>query len=556
MSKAGPSATGTLAATPLAGLLIYALERTLDGSLVFEGGDGSKSALTLRAGRLVNSRLASAKHRLGDLCVRLGLLTPQELQAASEQAAGRVFGEALLQQGLEPNALQGALTEQMLLHVETIAAMPGDTVYGFYPGKDFLERWGTERPNIEPLSVVWAAARAAPVGPALEMAKRLQQLPVLRLHRHSRVGRFGFSARESAILDVLRARPLSYPELGKLGIATPEETARVMYVLALTRHLDVGADALPIGVERTNSGPPKPPAESASSATAVAAAGAAGSPANLRAAAGSVGKASAAVAAVAPSANDGQRVEEITSLFERLDSLDYYALLGVTASADQNAIQGGFFQLARKWHPDKLPPSLVGETDRVTRIFTRITEAHRVLTNPQQRAEYDRLNAAGGDTEDEQAKVQQVLRAATAFQKAEVSARRGEWAQAAKFAEQANADDSEQSEYRALLAYARVKTGVKDPSELDRAIVMLTASVEQQPKNIRVKLYRAHVFKQAGKQNEAMRDFRAVAEAEPNNVEAQRELRLFKMRRGEAPGGPEEKPEKTGLIGKLFRSKE
>jgi tetratricopeptide (TPR) repeat protein len=167
-----------------------------------------------------------------------------------------------------------------------------------------------------------------------------------------------------------------------------------------------------------------------------------------------------------------------------------------------------------------------------------------------QRADYDRLSREGGAEEDEQAKVQQVLRAVTAFQKAEVLARRGDWAGVEKLAEQACEDDPEQAEYAALLAYARSRVGRHAPDYSD-VLGLLNPAVDREPKNTRIKLYRAQVLKQAGKMNEAIRDFRAVVEADPANVDAQRELRLYKMRRGEAPG--EIKAEQPGgLLGRWF----
>jgi tetratricopeptide (TPR) repeat protein len=185
----------------------------------------------------------------------------------------------------------------------------------------------------------------------------------------------------------------------------------------------------------------------------------------------------------------------------------------------------------------------------VTRIFAKITEAHKVLSNPTQRADYDRLSREGHQEEDEQAKVQQVLRAVTAFQKAEVLARRSDWAGVEKLAAQAHEDDPEQAEYAALLAFARTKLGRHAPDYAD-VLALLNPAVAQEPRNVRIKLYRAQVLKQAGKTNEAIRDFRAVVEADPGNVDAQRELRLYKMRRGEA--AEDRKSEPGGLFGRFF----
>ena len=85
--------------------------------------------------------------------------------------------------------------------------------------------------------------------------------------------------------------------------------------------------------------------------------------------------------------------------------------------------------------------------DLAMRVFARMSEAHQVLTNDEQRKEYERLMREGGAAPDEQEMVQRVLRAATSFQKAEVLARRSNYEEAEKFAALAVESDPEQAEY-------------------------------------------------------------------------------------------------------------
>lgn len=525
----GPGATGTLAATPLAELLIYALDKELQGSLVFEDPDGNKSALTLRDGVVVNSRLAAPKYRLGEVCVQLAMISEEGVRTALENAGGRLIGEALLEAGLTKEELDRALYDQLLLHVQFIAGLPPQTVYGFYANKDFLLKWGGPRRAADALAMVWRAARSAHNPRALRVVQGLQKLDALKLHRHSRVGRFGFSSRESALLDVIRAKPHSYEALSTHGLLEPDAQARVLYVLALTGHLDLGARPVPLGVDVTQ-------LREARTTRPVASAD---GPAAPKAHADHEQRAGLA-----------ERQQEIESMAAQLEGANYYELFGLAPGADLNAIQAAFFQSAKKWHPDKLPPELADYREAATRIFSRMTEAHKVLSTPAQRTEYDRLTAEGGDSEEDQAKVQQVLRAATSFQKAEIMARRGDWGTAEKLAKQAYDDDPEQAEYGALYAYAVMKAGSRNKSgDYGDLLELLHTAVRREPKNMRVKLYRGQMLKQAGRVSEAMRDFRAVVEAEPTNVEAQRELRLFKMRRGDPD---ETKPDTKGVFGKLF----
>ncbi|HTR87412.1 MAG TPA: DnaJ domain-containing protein [Reyranella sp.] len=63
---------------------------------------------------------------------------------------------------------------------------------------------------------------------------------------------------------------------------------------------------------------------------------------------------------------------------------DYYALLGVAARADRQAIRTAYRALAKQYHPDAAGPE-TASADR----FVRIQEAYDVLGDPDRRAQYD-----------------------------------------------------------------------------------------------------------------------------------------------------------------------
>jgi len=63
---------------------------------------------------------------------------------------------------------------------------------------------------------------------------------------------------------------------------------------------------------------------------------------------------------------------------------DYYAILGVSRSADEKEIKRAYRKLARKYHPDVNPKDKTAEGK-----FKEISEAYEVLGNPKKRAEYD-----------------------------------------------------------------------------------------------------------------------------------------------------------------------
>jgi molecular chaperone DnaJ len=69
---------------------------------------------------------------------------------------------------------------------------------------------------------------------------------------------------------------------------------------------------------------------------------------------------------------------------------DFYATLGVQKNVSDAELKKVYRKLARQYHPDSNP----GDTAAEAR-FKSISEAYTVLSDPQQRAEYDQLRAMG-----------------------------------------------------------------------------------------------------------------------------------------------------------------
>lgn len=69
---------------------------------------------------------------------------------------------------------------------------------------------------------------------------------------------------------------------------------------------------------------------------------------------------------------------------------DFYKVLGVSKDADEATIKKAYRKLARTWHPDQNKGN-PGAEER----FKEIGEAYTVLSNPEQRQQYDAIRAMG-----------------------------------------------------------------------------------------------------------------------------------------------------------------
>ncbi|MBN8613916.1 MAG: DnaJ domain-containing protein [Deltaproteobacteria bacterium] len=80
---------------------------------------------------------------------------------------------------------------------------------------------------------------------------------------------------------------------------------------------------------------------------------------------------------------------------DRLDQLDYYALLEVEQSASVDQIRAAFRKFALKFHPDRHVDGGHEKVERATRIYRRGSEALETLVDPTKRKAYDVVLARG-----------------------------------------------------------------------------------------------------------------------------------------------------------------
>ena len=546
-----PTATGNLGNTPFCDLLVYALTQALSGSLVLECPDRSKHAVLFVEGCAVKARVGQAQLRLGELLVARGSIDGAAQRAAEAGAEEELYGQRLVAHGaVSAEELSQALDEQLYQQLAWLSSTPPGTAFAYFAAVDLLATWGGEPRHIDPLAAIWLAVQANAPEERLAQAMRTLGDKTLRLHPASRIGRFGFGSRERPLLDVLRVKPQTLAQLRATELVETSTLERLLYVLTLTRHLDTGE--APLGV--TTGTRPVPAALAAG--------------AQRRRASSAVVRAIAPAAPPPPEPAPEPQPEpvvrrelsqtgrfasrqEIEEKHRRIEEQDHYQVLEIERDASAGQVAAAFGALARRWHPDRLSPDLSDLKEVAMRVFTRITEAHRVISHQNSREEYDHsLDTGGSDVDSEQAQIVRVLRAAEAFQKAEILVKKRDFDGAERFASIALAGDKEQAEYGALHAWIRArKPGIPD-ADMNASLEVLKAAVAKQANNVKIRYYFACALKIAGHEASALREFRFVAQNDPSNLDAARELRLHDIRR---QNPPEAAPGEGGLFGRLFK---
>jgi curved DNA-binding protein CbpA len=503
-----PTAQGVLAKTPLAHLIVYCLERKLRGTLILrpEGNDENAVAdvVTMVDGWPAKIRVSDPIEHLGRILLELGAIDDvayNESLMALGQGQG-LQGQILLQRGrIDAPTLERGLRAQIKRKLGHLFSRPATTRYAYYDGVDFLQRYGgPELYPVDPTPAVFASIRSNPSTAHADAAvERVSSTP-LRLRAGSDPSKLDLSRAETELLGLLRSGAMTPAQLTSSGVADPRTTKLFTYGLLLLKMLE------PAEAPRVSPAPPQPQPQRASNPVAASAA-----PAKL--------------------GGDPQRRAEIVAKAKSVDVENYFEILGISPESSAEDAKNAYFQLVKRWHPDRLPADLADLKDEVARVFALMAEAYQALTDPERRTRYlEQLHGGGGTPQDQQ-EVARVMEATNAFQKADFFVNKGNLAEAEPFANKAFELEPGDADHVALWCWLQAnKADRRDAGRFDDLLHKLEQALTDNPRNERARFYRGMVLKMAGRMGEAIRDFRDIAESNPRNTDAVREVRLYTMR--------------------------
>ncbi len=530
-----PTAHGSLETAPLVNLLVYMSGKKLDGTLELKSPDGASAPASIFfvAGQPAKVKTSEPGHYLGGILADLGYVEGDQLTAslgtlASAKARGpALHGQVLLQAGvIDRGKLEAGLREQISRKLRQISSMPPATSYEYFAEYDALRDWGAEaHRGFDPLPMLWPMLLESP--PSKQVAEILARVAssVLRISRTPELERLRLGPDERATVELLRVRPLRTEDLVAASGMRPREAHLLVYLLMVTRQVEV---------RRPSEAVAQPEAESERPTRPISRPDAAAPPASSPLVPPAVPRAvSGERSAPAPDldAQLSRRAREILDCVDALEATDHFEMLGVARDATRDQIETAFFRLARKWHPDALPRALASLRLPCSRVFARIGEAHAVLADDAQRARYRESLTNGEDSREDQELVERVLDAVTYFQKAEICLKLGDNAEAEDLCARAVKGDPSQAEYHALLAWVlALKPENLVPARTREQIRILDRALAMNERCEKAYFWRGLLYKRLGEVHAAVRDFRHAADLNPDNIDAVREVRLHNMR--------------------------
>jgi tetratricopeptide (TPR) repeat protein len=539
------SLPGDLSETPLAAILLEALNERASGVLEVAHGGGT-SRLWFRDGRPAGAQVFTGFRPLGMMLLQAGLIDIDALSRSLARMAEtrRPQGEILVEMGaVSAEDVSGALAEQQAGYFGLIAAL--DSGKFVFDASTQVPEWtagsrlspvrtiveALERPQANAL--VAGALQPAAVGGArlasgyAEAAASFrwsdaERALVARLERHSTLEAF-FAPSQ---VPPERARSI-VAGLLLLGLAVPGPKGQ-----------DEGA---PVGGTPAPGRATPPPARRSDPAEArsrrqrllqqamrnmgvgpFAGRGAEQGPAGPELSWPTPVPAPTPHPAVAGTAPEEELRAALLAVAPRARERDLFARLGLERSAGREDAKKAFLAIAKQFHPDRFAsPALADLHDVVRDFFASVNEAYEVLSNDRKRVEYLNKQASGDKDRAVAAKVD--------FEKGEACLRTRDFARARGFLESAVRGDPRPL-YQAALAQAHVA----DPAQKDRSRAKALLAEACRDEGCDRAFFVAGILaRDEGELGSAERCFRAALKANPRNADAARELRILEGRRAE-----------------------
>lgn len=217
-------------------------------------------------------------------------------------------------------------------------------------------------------------------------------------------------------------------------------------------------------------------------------------------------------------------LRELQARLERIQKENHFQVLGIPETADAAVVKAAYFKLAKLFHPDTVAADAPPDLARVkAEIFAAIGEANRVLADDTARARYRETLAEGGQAEID---VVAVLQAEQIFNKGTALVRARRFVEAVKVFDDAIAANPREGEFYAWRGYARFFTVPDKKVALVEALRDLKHALKLNERCAPAHYFIGQLHKLTGDAATALKHFQRCVALDPQNVNAQREIRL------------------------------
>ena len=207
-------------------------------------------------------------------------------------------------------------------------------------------------------------------------------------------------------------------------------------------------------------------------------------------------------------------------------------LLEISADATGNQVKTSYLKMTKEFHPDRLPADADADVKEVMKfIFTKLSEAHQTLTDPDRRKAFLRTAAkeagVAGPADPEGALLE--------YEKARVFINKKNYVQAVVHLKEAHEMDPKNAEYQArFLWFGYVAAEEPKQDKLHEVRMKLEAMYRSTPGNFFVNRYLATIYRLVEEPGKYEMHLSKANSIRPTDIETARELRLHNSRKEKA----------------------
>ncbi len=226
------------------------------------------------------------------------------------------------------------------------------------------------------------------------------------------------------------------------------------------------------------------------------------------------------------SEKDQEEVKYYLSLHEKHSRSNYFQLLGVQRYSSAEDIQKNYYQLAKELHPDKFQREAMKQVKPLMEsLFSRVSEAYEVLSNEEKRKAYEEelFEEVKSKTRVLEEQQDNITTARGNFLMGKKFFSEGKFSDSCKFFETAVNLDGTRWEYYLHLAM----TQAKNPRFRSQAIYNFKKAISMNPAHAEAYFHLGLLYKKSGKMTEAMNMLKCALQWDPENAQAQKEMKEF-----------------------------
>lgn len=231
--------------------------------------------------------------------------------------------------------------------------------------------------------------------------------------------------------------------------------------------------------------------------------------------------------------NENIKVIDLTAHFNRLKKIladlknqDYFAVLGISKNAKPSDIKKTYHELAKIFHPDKLPSNASSELKVIAQeVFSLMTKAYEVLSNDAKRTSYIK--------EIEMGRAEKILQAEALFEEGKAILTTGQAQKALDKFKLAQSLKPPSSDLLVHIAWALLVSSEqnKASSQVQEAAAILTKIAPEDRHNASYYFVKGFYQKMSGDFVAAKKNVLHAISLKPRFIEAERLLRFLEMQK-------------------------